>query len=91
MATEEDEEADLGHEGDPCETWNEEFGTYYPDCAEGLVCEAQDDMVSTSGSYMICVVEGEVDLGHEGDSCLTWNEDAGTYYPDCAEGLVCTE
>ena len=22
---------------------------------------------------------------------MTWNEDAGTYYPDCAEGLVCTE
>ena len=51
-----DEEADLGHEGDLCETWNEETGTYYPDCADGLVCEAQDDMASTSGSYMICVV-----------------------------------
>jgi hypothetical protein len=86
-----EEESDLGHEGDLCETWNESAGTYYPGCAEGLVCEAQDDMVSTSGSYMICVVEEEADLGHEGDYCLTWNEDAGTYYPDCDEGLVCTE
>ena len=40
---------------------------------------------------MICVYEEAVDLGHEGDYCLTWNEDAGTYYPDCAEGLVCHE
>ena len=63
-------------EGESCIDWNESAGRYYPDCAQGLVCE-QQETPSTDGSYMMCVI-----YTHPGDNSdgLWYGRDGSTGY-----------